>query len=369
MRSQKSAYVFWIILVVLHSTASILNGNQEVESVAISGCLSMPDQDDTLFQSYQNHVNFLRQYTHGIEVQSVKFPVKKHADSDEVFFRKGLLTLRPNALGTVVLCHGYTNNKDETFFFKVLFPYFNVLAFDFRAHGELTDGQFSTIGRDEIYDVQGAVDFIRSYSNFDLAKKPIIGMGFSMGAVSLLQAQAEFQNLFDMLILDSPFDSSSDCMERSIDLMLKRQIFGRQYQLPFKKLLMKSLYSERWRPVVNKVFYAATGINPNKIPTKFVPVTPVEKVANITIPTFFIICENDNKVKVECVQRLYGGVNSPFKRLWVTQGIKHCGSCLTQPEEYFRKVNTFVLKVLKKDFTVPAKVRDDRILMPMESEK
>lgn len=311
-------------------------------------------------KAFEQSVEHSKQALSGFKVEPVSFEVAKNAHSDEKFIRKGFLALRPAAVGTVIICHGYTQSKLESFFLKTMLPHFNVLAFDFRAHGDLIDEkQFSTIGRDEIFDVEGAVAFVKSHP--ELQGKPIFGFGFSMGAVALLQAQAEFGNLFDALILDSPFDSSTDCMSRSIDRILSYTIFGRTYRLPGKKLLMKAMYNDRMRPFVKALFQKASGMNPNKISTKFVQVAPIEQADKVTIPCMFISCENDKSVLVDCVRRLYDTVHSSFKRLWITQGPKHCGSCLAQPEQYSHKVNKFLKKVLDRRFDRPEKIRDDRV--------
>jgi esterase/lipase len=288
----------------------------------------------------------------------IQFPVQQHAHSDQTFMRKGLMTLRRNAVGTVLVCHGYTHSKYEGLFFQILFSHFNVVAFDFRGHGELVEkGQFSTIGRDEVFDVLGAVKFIKS--NPDLNQKPLIGFGFSMGAVSLLQAQA-VSPIFDLLIMDSPFDSSNDCMEQSIKKFLTVRFFGKQFQLPGTSVMMKMVYSESMRPVVKRFFKWASGMDPNKVPTKFVPVMPIMHADKITIPCFFIICAQDKSVGIDRVRRLYDSVQSPFKRFWITKGLKHCGSCLLQPELYRFQVNAFIKKVFDHDFSVPEEIIDDR---------
>lgn len=331
-------------------------------SLVIFGQLSPDFSEDKalLIKDYEQYIQASKRAIAGLEVQEVTFPVQQNAGSMVTFERKGLLALRPDALGTVIICHGYTHSKHEGFFFKILFSHFNVLAFDFRGHGELIDkNQFSTIGRDEMYDVYGAVKFVQSLS--ECADKPMIGFGFSMGAVALLQAQAEYGNLFDMLILDSPFDSSNICMERSIERLLTYHLFGKQRQLPGKTLMMKALYTEKLSPVVKKFFKWASGMDPYKVPTKFVPVIPISNASKINIPCFFISCEQDKSVKVDSVLHLYDVVASPFKRLWITPGVKHCGSCLSQPELYAYKINKFIHMVFKKDFKVPAKIRDDRV--------
>lgn len=306
----------------------------------------------------QEDIEKMRQSLSDFTSQPIEFPVQKNKEDTQTFIRKGILILRPQALGTVVVCHGFTQSKHEAVFFRTFFPHFNILAFDFRAHGDLIDGQYSTIGNDEIYDVKGAVDFVKAHP--DLQGKPIIGFGFSMGAVSLLQAQAEFSDLFHAMIMDSPFDSSSDCMATCIDKMLTVKLFGQKYRIPGRKIMMKCLYCERLQPVMRQVFRYAAGFKNLTAKTKFVPVLPIENAPKITIPCLFITCENDQKVPVGCVRRLYNAVCAPYKRLWITKGIRHCGTCIECPELYVYRVNKFVKHVLDNSWTDAEKIHDDR---------
>lgn len=315
----------------------------------------MIKQDSSLLE---RDIANMKQALSELHLKNIEFPVQKHRDTRDTFIRKGVLITRPQALGTVVVCHGFTQSKHEAAFFRTFFPHFNVLAFDFRAHGDLTDGQYSTIGNDEVYDIKGAVDFVKSVH--ELKDKPIIGFGFSMGAVTLIQAQAEYPDLFNAMIMDSPFDSSSDCMAASIDRMLTVKLFGQKYRIPGKKVMMKCLYCERLQPVMRQVFRYATGFKTFGAQTKFVPVLPIENAPKITIPCYFITCEKDQKVPVGCVRRLYNAVLAPYKRLWITKGIRHCGSCLDSPELYAYRVNKFIHNVLNNSWTDAQKVHDDR---------
>jgi len=309
--------------------------------------------------SYANQVKNVKKYINQLHVQPIELKSKESDDSSKQLTRKGFLATRPNALGTIIFCHGYTSSKHESFFFKTFFPNFNAITFDFRAHGDLADGQYSTIGANEIHDVSAAVDYVKSHP--DLKDKPVIGFGFSMGAVSLMRAQARWKNLFDMLILDSPFDSSDDCMSKALDQKMTVNVLGRSFKIPGKNLVMRSLYNERWSPVIRYVFHWITGFNPSQISTKFVKVAPVETAADIKVPCLFITCVKDNKVPVDSVKRLYMAVDAPFKRLWITQGIKHCSAYLTNPELYWYKMNKFVKKVLDKEMKNKEKIIDERV--------
>jgi alpha-beta hydrolase superfamily lysophospholipase len=91
---------------------------------------------------------------------------------------------------TVLVCHGLAASKsNELVLARRLVPAgFNVLLFDFRAHGE-SAGQLATYGALEKSDVLGAVRWIRQ--NHAAQAEKIFGVGASMGGAALLSAAAD----------------------------------------------------------------------------------------------------------------------------------------------------------------------------------
>lgn len=91
---------------------------------------------------------------------------------------------------TVIVCHGLAANKSNQLILARAFPPegFNVLIFDFRAHGE-SGGQLTTFGDRERRDVLGAVRYLRS-QRLDEAQH-IYGVGASLGAAALIAAAAD----------------------------------------------------------------------------------------------------------------------------------------------------------------------------------
>ena len=91
---------------------------------------------------------------------------------------------------TVILCHGLGANKsNQLVMAQDLIPGgYNVLAFDFRAHGH-SGGQVSTFGDLERRDVLGAVRWLRA--NREKESRHVFGLGASMGAAALIAAAAD----------------------------------------------------------------------------------------------------------------------------------------------------------------------------------
>ena len=91
---------------------------------------------------------------------------------------------------TVILCHGVGTGKSAVAALaRQLVPYgFNVLAFDFRGHGD-SGGVLASFGDAERNDVLGAVRWVRA-SHPDEAGK-LFGLGVDTGAAALVAAAAD----------------------------------------------------------------------------------------------------------------------------------------------------------------------------------
>jgi alpha-beta hydrolase superfamily lysophospholipase len=91
---------------------------------------------------------------------------------------------------TVLICHGLASNKaNELSMARAFVPHgYNVLIFDFRAHGE-SGGQLTSYGDLERRDVLGAVRYLREHHADE--SHHIYGVGESMGAAALIAAAAD----------------------------------------------------------------------------------------------------------------------------------------------------------------------------------
>jgi hypothetical protein len=91
---------------------------------------------------------------------------------------------------TLLLCHGLGSGKANMIRVARLFvPHgYNVLLFDFRAHGA-SDGQLTSFGDLERHDVLAAVRWVKT--NRAEQSTRLLGLGASMGASALIMAAAD----------------------------------------------------------------------------------------------------------------------------------------------------------------------------------
>lgn len=274
--------------------------------------------------------------------ERVEFTVQYSQNSKQRLIRKGILVKKPDARAIILICHGFMCDKDDVRFLRTLFKDYTTFSFDFRAHGECTHGQYCTLGSREMYDVIGAVAYIKSRP--DLRNLPLIVYGFSMGAVSSIRAQAEAGNLFDAAIWDCPFDSTDKIIERSIE-RLKINVGGYEFNLPGRSLMKKYAYNSYVQEILKAALKTVAKMDSSAINTNIEPVDTIEAAKNITIPTLFITCKNDTKAPVDAVLSVYDSVQG-YKRLWLTCGRHHFDSYFYNPEKYAYRVKMFIERFL-----------------------
>ncbi len=118
---------------------------------------------------------------------------------------------------TIVICHGAGANKGNFVWFlrPLAHSGYNVLFFDFRAHGS-SDGRTTTYGIRERADVIAAVDWLKA--NRPHESRVVVGLGSSQGSMALALAAAEDARI-DAVVLDSPFVSPRDLLRDNTRLL------------------------------------------------------------------------------------------------------------------------------------------------------
>ena len=271
--------------------------------------------------------------------ESVVFYAKAHPNSNELIARNAVLTLREGAKATILLMHGFGLDKLDMAPLRLLLTKYNVMTFDFRAHGEKRFGQLSTIGHDEVYDVFGAVDYIKARP--DLKDLPLIGFGISMGAATAIEAQALDPNLFVAMFLDTPFSTSDSFMQQLMS-GLKFKVFG--YEVTFlSDLMQKYAYTAFGQGVIRlyiRLMKGGLGVD-----TFVKPIYPIESIKKINIPIYLVACKRDEKIPHEGVLKLVEA-HPGVTRLAVTGGRRHCDSLFFVPETYKLLLNNFIKDVI-----------------------
>lgn len=283
----------------------------------------------------------------GIIVEHVLLYPQAGHDSSDVITRKGVLARCPDAQATILICHGFMCDRYDVGILRKMFKKnkFNVMTFDFRAHGQYSSGQYCTFGRDESLDVIAAAEFLRNHP--ELQNIPLFVYGFSMGAVSAIEAQALSHHLFDAMILDCPFESSEKVIQSGLK-GLKCSLFGYEFDMPGKDFLQRYAFHPYVQALVKAILKTVAQMDATGVNTNFCPLCPAESAKKIDVPAFFIHCKNDQKVPVEQVMNVYENT-AGHKRLWLTNGRRHYDSFFYNPEKYIEQVRLFCERVLSNE--------------------
>jgi len=324
--------------------------NKKLSSVGNKDCLSkLKIYHD--FSWYQKQ----KKYIEGYEIIPITFSsnIDENSKKTEKIMRNGLLYLKDEAKATILVCHGFMSSKEDVAFVRYIFRDYNVLTFDFRAHGECIDNQFCTFGHQEKNDVIGAVNFIKDHPK--LKNLPVLVYAFSMGAVASIIASGENNKLFDAAIWDCPFDSTNGLITRAMNKM-KINLFGFDFYFPGSFLLKKYVYNPYMQNFLKIMLKFIAKMDATQIETIIQPVTPSEKIKDIKIPFFLITCHNDEKVPPSAVIEIYkNAINSPYKRLWISSGRRHFDAFFSNPEKYIYKIRRFFDSILNKKYLEKSK--------------
>lgn len=199
---------------------------------------------------------------------------------------------------TVIVCHGLGANKSNQLSLASHFTAagFNVLIFDFRAHGH-SGGQISSFGDFERRDVLAAVKWVRSKR--PAHAKSVYGVGASMGAAALIAAAAGDSPealAIDAIAVYGTYDSLPG---------LAGDIARRSFIPPFDWLVIHVAM-----PFAS--LHAGTDL------TAFAPATLIDRVA--PRPAMFIHGTADVIIPFDRGQSLYDAASQPKQYLWIKDG-------------------------------------------------
>jgi fermentation-respiration switch protein FrsA (DUF1100 family) len=241
------------------------------------------------------------------------------AYDDVAFSSRDGVTLRgwfipaPSAQGTVVFCPGHAGSMDPDVVYAPWFNEagFNVLMFDFRAHGR-SDGDRVSMGYFERQDLLGAVDYLKGRG---IAEVGVLGfsMGGSVGLITASQSDA-----IRAVVSDGGF------------ARLESALLGwahRRRELP------------RWLTLsLARLTIAVAGW---RLGARLSEAAPIHWVGRIAPrPVLFIHGDRDIYVPVADVEALYAAAGEP-KELWRVADAEHRRVDRLRPAEYRERVIGF----------------------------
>jgi alpha-beta hydrolase superfamily lysophospholipase len=218
---------------------------------------------------------------------------------------------------TVILCHSMETTKENLYpLARVLArENYNVLVFDFRAHGQ-SGGQVTSFGLLEKQDLKAALDFLSKQS-----LNPKIGIyGLSMGASVALLVAAEDVRL-KAVAADSPYDDLESTWMR---------VITEQYHLPsfpFRSFLEASFFLRFKQPMDTLSVKDRIGaISPR--------------------PIVLIFGQDDLLVPIEAQDALFQAAQEPKSR-WVVEQATHGQAQQKDPEGFENALVDFFKQAFK----------------------
>lgn len=224
-----------------------------------------------------------------------------------------------NSKKTVVILHGYGNNKNTMGSYAAMFHElgYNVLMPDARAHGQ-SQGKYIGYGWPERYDV-------RKWVKKDLAKEgsnqKIVIFGVSMGgATTMMTSGLKMPKQVKAYIDDCGYsDVKSEFYHEAKDI----------YHLP--------------SPVATVAVNILSGVTKANLGFYLGEASSVNQLKKNHKPILFIHGAKDNFVPTKMVYANYKATQGP-KELWITKKATHARSFETYPVQYEKKIKHFLNK-------------------------
>lgn len=219
---------------------------------------------------------------------------------------------------TVIPLHGYTSSRWGFYITPMIESLakngYNVLAFDFRAHGE-SEGKYTTVGDKELIDLISAIDWLKKEKSSGAKRIGLVG--YSMGAMVAIRALAEDERVC-CAVADSPPMYLDKTGARSLKYFANLPEWLYYFVKPISKMI--------------------TGAK---------EVHPIAYADRIKKPLLLIAGKKDPIVKVEEIREFYERNKkiNPDVELWITEAA-HVRTIQLMPEEYKEKILQFFEKCL-----------------------
>lgn len=252
--------------------------------------------------------------THSPDEYGLEFETVEFKTSDQLTLR-GVWIPAAGSDKAVVILHGHGSSYDFDVYRApgLHAAGFNVLLFDFRAHGR-SDGQRMTFGYEERRDVQAAVTFLQSRGMLHIGL-----LGFSYGGIVSMVSTPEIPAIEAVVSDGGP-------------ARMRTAIAGRAAEMGVPKWLVGPL---GW------LIIASTSL---RLGANLFRYEAIQRVGKITPrPIFFI--HGDHDPYLIDFDELYQAAREP-RELWRLPEAGHCNASQLYPEEHARRVIDFFTRHL-----------------------
>jgi uncharacterized protein len=255
----------------------------------------------------------------GVTPEEITFETLVNSDDIE----GGKLTLRgwfipgksPKA-PTFIVLHGQNDNRIGSLKYSGMLARagYNVLAYDHRYHG-LSDGEYCTYGYHESRDVSAAIDYLEGRGDCNIELLGLLGE--SMGGATAILAAGNDDRI-KLLIEDSSFPSLTVVVAD----------------------FAKAIYGLPKFPLVDSALFVS-GKRADFPPKE---VSPLDAIANVTVPTLILHCDGDMDIKPEYSNEIFEASGAEEKEIYFFADCTHTMGYEDYTEMYEELVLTFIEK-------------------------
>ncbi|WP_211748361.1 alpha/beta hydrolase [Paenibacillus sp. Marseille-Q4541] len=223
----------------------------------------------------------------------------------------------PSSHRWVIIVHGYTASHSISTQYIQMFSElgFNLLLIDQRRHGK-SEGNYTTFGFKEKYDVEAWIEFINKRAGQDC----IIGLhGQSLGGGTVLEYLSIAKPCVKFVIADCPYSDLTELMKYQIR-RVKLQAISWFYPLVKRRVLKRAGF-------------------------RIEQVSPLRAVEESELPVMFIHGTEDRFVPTHMSEDLFSR-KIGFKRLLLVEGAVHANAYMANPTLYRTEVIQFVEEIM-----------------------
>jgi fermentation-respiration switch protein FrsA (DUF1100 family) len=220
----------------------------------------------------------------------------------------------------IILCHGVGSNRSDLLEIAAGLhdARFNLLLFDFRAHGR-SEGWSTSFGWHEQRDLEGALVYLGQQP--DIPERPYGVYGISMGASVALMVAAKDERL-GAVAVDSPYVTLEESIAQHAGLL-----YPMIPRWPFLGFVLST-------------YWLRFGVWPRQV-------SPQQSVTRLAPrPLLLIQGAQDPRMPPEGARRLYDAASHP-KELWLVDGAGHLEAFATNPQDYVDRLSRFFNAALR----------------------